>query len=1177
MSAFDVLSRAESVHRPLLLEASAGTGKTFAIENIVLRLLVEIPDGKEEALNLNQILVVTFTRAAARDLKVRIRSTLENSLTALHHYLGDHEAPLPDCLLAIIEAAPENSSKLKRSLEQALLNFEQAQIFTIHRFCWNMLKNYAIEADVSLDFSSREEGQMQTRRMMQAIRDFMRTELLPELYHPSQIKILLKREYGDVDKLINSLYKELTKGIDVAPFPSFADLLIRFREAMHSIKLNWNFEADKIFDDFIKLAPSYKGLYSKSREMHPEVLKKVMRFTQLFDQTSWNEEDFAVLVEDGLFLQEALDPSQLASRKVAVSKDLLNYPQFIPIIEKELGSIAFLAREGAVLFARLVRECQLFWNRCRKEEEFFGHQDLLIEMKRALASPLFIEKIRMHYSAAIVDEFQDTDPVQWEIFHTLFCDISWKGYFHIVGDPKQSIYAFRQADIYTYLEAAKALGPEAHATLDSNFRSQPILIEALNELFKSVHELFPLPRVNSSLPFHPVNAGKKAGNSIVEKSLTDDAPLQFWTVKADSSKRSLKATIHDWERQFFFPAIAKEILQLQRENGIAFNRFAILVSDKNQSQEIEKYLKACGIPIRNQKGSNLAKSPAVEAMRDLIHGILHYRQSALKLALGGRLICMCYQDFLTAENYESSTRLFKQCSSLRQILIDQGFPSFYSYFMQSCWHSQEQSVLEMLLQQKDGFAFYSEWQDIADLLMAEEASSSLSAEGLVQFLDEFKQLSFEQDEPLISSFDAEAEEVTLLTTHSSKGLEFDIIFALGMLKITPAPDEFVLIKEGNRQWREPLSDRTDPRYLKHCEEIDAEKMRQFYVALTRAKYRVYIPVPIIDNRKEQLQYGTASPIDLFLAKCGASALNYKELYQNINVQNGEALNFFLKECKARISQIFLKENSETLSFKNAAADSLLLIPPPTISISHSPRFIQSFSTLHAALSDEPKEGWIEDPPPTPHDFLSEIKSEHTLPSGAETGVLLHRILEEISFQRVKEANHSSDLIKELEPFLQNTLYEPWKEVISSIIFKALTAVLSHGKSQFRLVDLHPKKMYREADFFYPCEPEIFEHIGLKPGFLKGVMDLFFEHEERYYLLDWKSNWLGPSLYHYQEGFLKDAMRVNGYFLQARIYIEALKRYLCRFDNRPFTELFGGTYYLFLRGVQNGSGIFYFAE
>jgi exodeoxyribonuclease V beta subunit len=220
--------------------------------------------------------------------------------------------------------------------------------------------------------------------------------------------------------------------------------------------------------------------------------------------------------------------------------------------------------------------------------------------------------------------------------------------------------------------------------------------------------------------------------------------------------------------------------------------------------------------------------------------------------------------------------------------------------------------------------------------------------------------------------------------------------------------------------------------------------------------------------------------------------------------------------------------------------------------------------------------------PAPHDFFCEVgKNPHYLPAGSETGTFLHEILENVSFMDAKSWNSSVDVETWIRPTLKGTLFMEWESVIASMVYDAFKTPLPGTDGGFCLADVDPRKVYRETEFFYGSEPVgvhgglLFDEGGVQPGFLKGVIDLFFEHKGKYYLVDWKSNWLGLNIESYGEKGLDVAMRQHNYHLQAGIYAEALRRYLGLFDRRPFELLFGGAYYLFLRGISLSSGIYHF--
>lgn len=1173
MKSFNVLERNEKIHRHAVIEASAGTGKTFAIENIVVRLLID-PGLKETPPPLEKILVVTFTRAAARDLKIRIRANLEKSLNALNRFICDNTYldNIPDYLYAHIEAGLEAATLARRRIEKALFSFDQAQLFTIHGFCWRMLRSYAIEAGIGLGTEYEEGGTQVKAKLLQAVRDFLRTELIPEIYSSQQIKIVLRKFNGQVERLQTELLKAISKGPDVIAPPNIPEYIYNFQNAMSLLKTDHGLTSDKIKADFLLQAPCYKDLNDKSKKVKQEVLDKIDRFSRLFDKDCWTAEDFDILIEDGLYITEALVPEKLLARCKLPDHNRLHYPRLLELLETSLSSTVNHARNANLIFARMAADCQKLLRNYQDQEELLGYNELVEKMRQASSDVHFTSKVRGCYEAAIVDEFQDTDPVQWEVFRKLFADAGpvWEGFLYLVGDPKQSIYAFRQADIYTYLSAADAIGNESASTLDTNYRSQPALVDALNTLFESASRLFPLPRLDTYLPYKRVKAGRSGS-----KTFSDGRPcLQFWL--ADDAKRK-KPSHLDYEADFFFPAIAQEILRLHCNDGVSFRQCAVLVSDRFQAERLMLFFRKRGIPVISQRGVNLAASRAVDSLRELLKGILNYRHaSSLKVALGGIIIGMDHEAILANADEISLNPILEQCEILRKVLVNEGFASFYPLLMCSCWHEDGKSVTENLVTQSGGVEFYAELQDVAELLILEQNQKDLSANGLLEFLNSFDMLASNDDDRMKVFTNQEQDGVPILTSHVSKGLEFDVVFTLGLIKRNEIKDALIPMQQNGRIFLAGMPDKDSASYKEYYLEIDAEKMRQLYVAFTRAKYRLYVPVAMRCGG-DHVEHGEASPTELFLARLGeteSNKLDYNALYAKVNAGSNHSLAALASAFPDNMMLVNLEKSSCDTCY-NEDASLPTLLPPSIVEVSGSARFVQSFTSLakHFKLAEEEDHTIA-----APHDLQTELKNAHTLPAGSETGVLLHGLFEDIPFQTFKNMSSPGSLLPLVQEKLEGTALAGWHDVVADIMYRTFTTSLQCTESPFCLADVDPKKIFRETEFLFSSDeaPEL-ANVPLRPGYIKGVIDLFFEHEGKYYLLDWKSNWLGPSSEYYCQESLESAMIQNDYKLQAIIYTAAMKRYLKLFDKRPFEPIFGGAYYCFLRGIGPGTGIYHWTK
>lgn len=1175
MKSFDVLDRNQLLHRNYLLEASAGTGKTFAIENIVVRLLLEENPTNPDPILLEQILVVTFTRAATRDLKVRIRSNIEKAL----EYLKGTVESVPDYLQSYIEKGEEAVFQGRRRLEQALFCFDQAQIFTIHGFCSRMLRDNLFEGNMALGVPGTEDN-FSDSQILTIIKDYFRTELNEHSFSPAQLKIILQDHQNDTQKLAYALLKEVKRGLDFEEYPDYSAQLKDFQISMKKICDAYCFDSQKIIHDFTLQAPSYKDLCDRSKKLKSDPLKSIERFAELFNKSTWNEADFNLLIKDGLFILDSLDPSQLKSNGKPPISSSLHYPNLHNLLISDLKSIIDSARSPLMIFTRMARGCLKMFKTYLNEEEILSYDELLRTMYKAVQNPDFSNKVRSIYKTAIIDEFQDTDPWQWEIFRTLFVSLNtFRGNLYLVGDPKQSIYSFRQADIYTYLSAAQVLGADHHASLDTNFRSQPSLVKALNALFssKNTPELISLPRISKILEYPEV----KSSTKIKEKTFSDDfGSVHFCIAKNSDANKSIPA--EKFERNYFFPFIANEISKLHKKDGLRFSQCSILVHDRYQGKRLHDYLDECGIPAVQQRSTSLIDSQALPALYDILLAVMQPRkESALKRALGGCIIGWTHTEVRALSDPILSEKILSQFYELRSLFLTKGFAAFFLDLMQSRWESgiielnSLHTITERLLIHRDGLSLHDDLLQIANLLLEEENQKQASLESLLVFLDNLAQS--DSDEEKLKRFgNPDRDAVNILSVHSSKGLEFDIVFTLGLINRPKEPSLLIpsLVENGNFVSLTAVLDDKSAPFVEFCQEIDAEKMRQLYVAMTRAKYRLYVPV-MINSSGKLPKNGCASPMELFLARLGQQRSEDREkLYDRISGYDGTPLCNFIDNVSSETSITYQQlpyQDIQDLEKMNNSPNPEL-IPPPTVFVPNQQWHVHSFTGLTKNKHQASKDSIIN----TPHDYCAKVKDTHTLPAGSETGTILHRILEEISFESLKA--DKSELINLIRPFVAATPLAAWEESIAEIIFHTLSIGLPTEDDYIFLRDIPVEKRYHEIEFLYPCEgANCIEEMELVSGYLKGVIDLVFTYNGKYYIVDWKSNWLGESDNDYHQINLKSAMQEHNYFLQANIYKEALRRYLRLVDSRPFEDIFGGAFYLFLRGLDssqnNSAGIF----
>ncbi|MBA3603113.1 MAG: UvrD-helicase domain-containing protein [Parachlamydiaceae bacterium] len=1170
---FQVLERSQNIHSSYVLEASAGTGKTYSIENIVVRLLID----ENTPCTLENILVVTFTKAATADLKSRIRQSIQYALAILYSCQIDDA---PDYLIALLEQEESSQLYAKRQLENALACFEQAPVFTIHGFCHRMLKEYVFEADVSASIgegdAEKEKG-IPPSLYTRLIRDFFRTGLSEDLVSYGQLKILINHCKG-LEGLEKELYHLMTKGIAIAQVPTLHEHLQKFCIGMASLKHDLRPIPQRIMDDFLVQAPSFNGICNLQKKPKEEHVAKIEKFAALFDKDSWDLADFDILIADGLYFAEALAPSNLGKKKLLPSSDLLFYPEMIPMLTTALAPCVKKARNPDFILAVIAFKCKELVQAYLTRKEIIGFDDLLTCMDRAVQNPLFAAKVRQRFTTAIIDEFQDTDPVQWKIFKTIFLPEDHNhtpGRLYLVGDPKQSIYGFRQADIYTYIAAGNALGDQCRASLETNYRSTEPLVNALNLLFSSevAPGLIALPHLQETLPYRPV----KSGGKVAVKFFDDNrGVIHFFAPHGNGSQTKKLA---EAEECYFLPFITHEI-QLLQAQGVTLSNSAVLVADRFQAARLGVHLRRMEIPFVVQRAESLVETLAFGAMKELLQAIINpQKESSLKIALAGPFLGWSQQEMLTLTDPYALEALIAKGLILRRIWRDHGFSAFYNAFLVSSWVSSGETVGESLLLREGGLDLYHGMQQIAEFLIEKEMAERLPPVRLIRTLDDLIQSEEDGDQCVKQRSNPEKEGVRILTIHSSKGLEFEIVFALGVIRRARKPSVFIpIIQDYLPPLLTPVENEEDPRYVKYLLELDAEKIRQLYVAFTRAKQRLYIPF-FIEGSGKACEPGVASPMELYLAMMGQPQIPFEELYARIPLLNSETSFEMIRKLRKEFAitlsgpdeiQKWVKGNS-LLSVESE----LILRGVQLAVIPGAPYYMHSFTALSKRSSQTqhtqsvvPVFGDVR--PPSDYNFSD--KSAHTLPAGSSTGTLLHTLLELIPFNLASYGKRSIQLLAFVDKNIARTSFKVWREVIADILYDALTAPLSIGATSFSLNDLSDDRCYREHEFLYAATQSFHSEFEDRPGFLKGVIDLIFEFDGKFCILDWKSNWLGPDESHYSESSMQQAMRNHDYHLQARIYKEALERYLKLIDGRPFEELFGGVFYVFLRGLNaEGAG------
>lgn len=1046
---FDVLASHLNPFCSHFIEASAGTGKTFAIEHIVVRLIIE---GQENFL-LEEILVVTFTKAATRELKYRIHKNLKK----IHAELIQGESTI-DYVRALQERG-EAKLAIAR-IEQALLCYENAAIYTLHGFCFRLLKEFAVEAKVSPLIEDPDKISPQ-RALEEWIEKALKQEETLSSYSPVQIQRMMRAHLRSPRKWIATLAKYVWGSFQIEKSPSFDQLLSQFQKELVTF---FPVEKDQVQSDLFSLVSSYTKIPKEGLD------GLIALWAKILSEKECSYEEFDQLLASTPLLEKMI-PEYKKKKNSPLD---LHYPSLLDHLQKRFAPLLQKGKDPSLLVLNLVADLREKSRTSFQTGDLFVPDELLSKVQMALANPAFVKLVQKKFRAAIIDEFQDTDPLQWDIVKQLFSS----SVLYLVGDPKQSIYAFRNADVYVYLDAKNQMGQGAIKSLTTNFRASPLLVQALNTLFSKVSpQWMALPLLQEEL----LEVATMQSGSCLSCL---QGPAITWFHAREKKGRKFPST--SLMKTQVHPYIASEILKLHQEEKIPFHEMAILIKDRFQGQEVMESLKRSHIPCHLQRGGLITETEAYFSLREVLHAIYAIdRPSKVKTALATPLFGWSSSQLCQETSSVEFLKAKQELQVLREILLSQGFAPFFRALL--------------ALRSTDG-ELVRDLRRLFEIIVQEE-------EPQMNYLDYLEQLAFraESDDPLLQTGSIEESgSIRIMTIHRSKGLEFTVVFALGLCSRYPKPS-LTLLRQENLLT--PFAEQ-DERCQKMIKEMDAEKMRLFYVAVTRAKQKLYIPL-LLEDKQEPLAPGTSSCVELFCNHLLPSEQLLPALEEFSSVHLLQPIPF---PCYEQVVPTpVLPRLAPLLDFKK--------------------RQIVSFSSLAEkrdispvlALSDSSIQG---------------------MPKGPETGEILHRLFEKIL---KKDLHRSSTLDSLVAKELADSSLAPWIPEIIPWLYRLFQKPLCG----FSLADVPSSQMQYEAEFLYPCSQ----------GVMKGFADLFFFYEGKYYLLDWKSN----ILVDYSEHRLEQCMKEHQYDLQASIYKEALKRYVKLFDNRPFSSCFGGAIYYFVRG------------
>ena len=1174
MKPFDII--AHPLEGTTLIEASAGTGKTYTIAGLYLRLILE------KDMEPGKILVVTFTRAATEELRDRIRKRLRD---ALHACREGKVLNTGDRLLDSIVLRHAGDREAVGKLTGALRDFDEAAIFTIHSFCQRVLRENAFE---SSSLFNTELAKDQTEMSGKIADDFWRI-------HFYSMPLLLVKYYREKYGLSGDDFASLLK--KYSPDPNFTvvpdekpveikEILNQFTALEHSfseLRTRWNAGKGRIAD----LLLQYDGLM-RNKYRSDWVQGWIASLDSFFEQG----EPLYLFDRFDKFTREGIDAGIKKGHETPDEQFFDECTSFMALNETLCGMIDRHLLWLKKYFFTYYRE-ELA--RRKSEESIRSFDDIIADMHQALRSRGGKEMARAvgaRFSAALIDEFQDTDPLQYDIFTGIFRDANH--ILFLIGDPKQAIYGFRSADIFAYLKAKHNV--DAQATLIENWRSTSDLIGGINAVFSTGNN----PFVFDDIEFTPAVAAKDTLQGLTVEGEENGAPLKIWFLESshgDDRGKISKPVAESLSAKSTADEISKLTDRGSRGEACIDGKpllpkdIAVLVRKNRQARMIQQELAALGIPAVLYGSESIFSSREAEE-------IVHVMAAVLEPGNGNRVRVACATDLLgmKAEEIHDVTgddmkweELSGRFYRYHDIWRREGFSRMFRTVL------REESIRERILRLYDGERRMTNYLHCAEVIHRREAENGPGMEGLFTwFVDRCQEGDASDEHQLRLETDENA--VTIVTIHSSKGLEYPVVFCPFLFDGVKVDGDYFTFHQPphNGVVLDIGSGNNDNKMHARMEEL-AESVRLMYVALTRAKYRCYLTWGMI-NKAE-----TSAPFYLFHGRDLRSepenilqslSERSKELdsdtcrgeVMEISRASGNSINVEVIAVTEGIPFARVHEKGESLSccefngtiVRNRSMVSYSSLVKGAKDVSAAADH-DSYDVSTIAVVDRPA--------------ASDIFS---FPRGAGAGNCIHWIFENSDFTRHDAGKNRAVIEQGLVRF---GFPVSWTGVIDEMMSRVLNAPLGEKGDAPYLRDAGKGDRINEMDFMVPldaltpeavCEAavvdadshdagslrDVFSSLSFSEvrGYLRGFIDLVFRHDGRYYIVDWKSNHLGNSPDAYSPERMAVEMKHHNYYLQYYLYTAALHRYLTlRLPGYRYEAHFGGVRYVFIRGVGPGGG------
>lgn len=1123
--------------RHTVIEASAGTGKTHTIEYLVLDLLLNTDCSIEE------VLVVTFTEKATAELRARIRDLLERVLSGS---AAVEDGSATD--LVVID------DECKRKLETALFSFDRAPICTIHAFCRRLLTDLAFDTGTAFRLEVVDARRVFHRAFRSELREVLAVRdstsaLLDEWMadgetarHPNLVDSL--------EELLRQAHfnRYLESGARERNQRAIDELAAIFDPAL--LKKVCERKSKRKAESARSAADELASIIRRTRESREQlrVALSTFKFEALSDLVP-NNHDETRLVD------------LLEAARVACSLDVRVVDTFLPLVATRLRND-------------------------KRQNSEIDYGDMLEWIWESLESdrgPALVALLRDRFRYGLVDEFQDTDDLQWKIFRRSFLDGGATNILYVVGDPKQAIYAFRGADVFTYLEARREILAAAGTPvkLVENHRSTGDFINALNIILDD--------RVASSLLSGDIryDSPVKCGRPDLRASDSNGNPIAPVTVlhycpdNAPSSVARLRASIGrhiacEIRKILFDPDSVMTVSDGKESRRVDAKDIYILTRTGAEAVEIGGYLREQGVPFAFYKKDGLFQTSEAYDVLDILTAIEEPESQSKRLkAWITPFFAVPYRDLFECDEVPPGHPLNERLYEWKTLADQERFGALFDQLV----HRSGLVSRELFLSNSE--RELTNYLHIFEILLEQILRDRLSLKEVISRLESFiaeTALPAGIDSN-IQRIESERNAVQIMTMHMSKGLQADVVAVFGGV-VQPTMPPRVSVYHNEKHERQIAIGKAGRALAREILDREAreENQRLAYVALTRARAKVFLPVYPEGSTKVRVNGSYA-------------VLNDRLKALTLELDAGRAFAKFFEAVDVRD----VMYDAENLSAKVASRIATWTPPQSMLSVIDESRPERLFEALRVRArpmqtrSYTSLEGRAAQPPAGSDIEIEEFKYDLDAPAetadlkgGRRIGIFLHEVIEKLDLESFRSTRDLSSWREqeEVRQLFVAAMHRHqvsdarWFERGTEIVFNALTSRIATSNGNL-IGPLYGCRNVREMEFVYPIPERAHSLLqsssdgnwSVHRGYLKGFVDFVFEFGRFHYFADWKSD----SLPSYDRDSIELHVKEN-YDLQARIYSVGIVRLLGIRSKVEYDARFGGLLYLFIRGMKrDGTG------